>query len=100
MKNFSQYAQERSTQESQETSKATTQDTFSAEELTQKIAQSYNGKSNTDIFQKILTEAEKSKRAGTLSDEEIEQFYQNFSPMLNGFQRKKLREIVDELKRI
>ena len=45
-------------------------------------------------------EAENSKRAGTLSNEEIEVFYKNFSPMLNPIQRKKLRSIVDDLKKI
>ena len=74
--------------------------TANAEELTRRIAQAYNGKSNADILQGILKEAEKSKRAGTLSNQEIEAFYQNFSPMLSGFQRKRLREIVDKLKNI
>ena len=74
--------------------------TANAEELTRRIAQAYNGKSNADILQGILKEAEKSKRAGSLSNEEIEAFYQNFSPMLNGFQRKKLREVVERLKEI
>ena len=71
-----------------------------AEELTKKIASAYNGKSNADMLRNILAEAEKSKRAGTLSNEEIEAFYQNFSPLLEGAQRKKLRAIVDRLKEI
>ena len=70
------------------------------EELAKKIASAYNGKSNADMLQNILREAEKSKRAGTLSNEEIEVFYQNFSPMLNTIQRKKLRSIVEDLKKI
>ncbi len=70
----------------------------SAEELTKKIAAAYNGKSNMAMLKNILLEAEKSKRAGTLSNEEIERFYQSFSPMLNGFQRRQLREIVERLK--
>lgn len=74
--------------------------TASAEELTKKIAAQYNGKSNADMLRNILAEAEKSKRAGTLSNEEIEAFYQSFSPMLDGFQRKRLRAVVDRLKEI
>ncbi len=77
-----------------------TQETASAEELTKKIASAYNGKSNADMLRNILTEAEKSKRAGTLSNAEIENFYQTFSPMLDSAQRKKLRAIVDKLKEI
>ncbi|MBR2442370.1 MAG: hypothetical protein IKB20_04840 [Clostridia bacterium] len=71
-----------------------------AEELTKKIASAYHGKSNKDIFKSILEEAEKGKRAGTLSNEEIESFYQTFSPMLDGMQRRKLRAVVDRLKDI
>ncbi len=84
----------------EEVAKAQTEDTATAEELTRKIAQAYEGKSNMAMLKKILEEAEKSKRAGTLSNEEIEQFYQSFSPMLNGFQRRQLREIVERLKGI
>ena len=76
------------------------EESASAEELTQKIAAAYNGKSNMDMLKSILAEAEKSKRAGTLSNEEIEAFYRNFSPMLDGFQRRRLRAIVDRLKEI
>ena len=69
----------------------------SAEELTRKIAAAYNGKSNAAMLKNILEEAEKSKRAGTLSNEEIENFYQSFAPMLNGMQKRALRSVVDKL---
>lgn len=76
------------------------QDGKTAEELTKKIAMAYNGKSNAAMLQSILEEAEKGKRAGTLSNEEIESFYQSFAPMLDGFQRKRLRAVVQRLKEI
>ena len=76
------------------------QTTANAEELTKKIASAYHGKSNADMLRSILQEAEKSKRAGTLSNEEIEGFYQSFAPMLDGLQRKRLRVVVDRLKEI
>lgn len=72
----------------------------SAEDLTRKIAEAYNGKSNADMMHSILKEAEKSKRAGTLSNAEIENFYQTFSPMLDAEKRRKLRAIVERLKEI
>ncbi len=75
-------------------------ETANAEELTKKIASAYHGKSNADMLHSILAEAEKSKRAGTLSNEEIENFYQTFSPMLDSAQRKRLRTVVDKLKKI
>ena len=58
------------------------QEGATAEQLTKKIAAAYNGK------------------AGTLSNEEIENFYQSFAPMLDGFQRKRLRAVVQRLKEI
>lgn len=78
----------------------TEQDGVTAEELTKKMARAYHGKSNAEMLRNILAEAERGKRAGTLSNEEIENFYRTFSPMLDGFQRKKLRAIVDRLKAI
>ena len=90
MKSFKNYAGETPIMEN----------TASAEELTKKIASAYDGKSSADMLRNILAEAEKSKRAGTLSNEEIEKFYQTFSPMLDSSQRKKLRAIVEKLKEI
>lgn len=75
-------------------------ETVGAEELTKRIARAYNGRSNNDMLKSILVEAEKSKRAGTLSNEEIERFYQNFAPMLDSSQRKRLRQVVERLKQI
>lgn len=92
MKGFRDYAKDRQDAEKTEQTPA------SAEELTRKIAAAYSGRSNADIFRAILTEAEKSKRAGTLSNEEIDNFYNTFSPMLDGVQRKRLRAVVEKLK--
>lgn len=72
----------------------------SAAELTRKIAAAYNGKNSSDMLKSILNEAEKSKRAGTLSNEEIDAFYEQFSPLLNGLQRIQLKTVVERLKRI
>ena len=89
MKSFKDYAQD-----------TTPTQTASAEDLTRKIISQYNGTSNADMLKNILAEAEKSKRAGTLSNEEIENFYQSFAPMLDSLQRKRLRAVVDKLKEI
>ena len=96
MKSFKNYAKTSTESGSGEN----VESTMKAEELAKRLLSAYSGKSSGDIWQSILVEAEKSKRAGTLSNQEIEAFYQNFSPMLNGFQRKKLREIVDKLKNV
>lgn len=92
MKSFKDYAKTQTDEPTQETA--------SAEELTKKIASAYHGRSNADMLKNILAEAEKSKRAGTLSNAEIEQFYQTFSPMLDSAQKKKLRAVVEKLKEI
>ncbi|MBQ7830459.1 MAG: hypothetical protein IJ393_00105 [Clostridia bacterium] len=94
MRSFKNYTKEAKGVESQK------DDTVGAEELTRRIANAYNGRSNSDMLKSILLEAEKSKRAGTLSNEEIEAFYQSFAPMLDSSQRKRLRQIVERLKQI
>ena len=94
MKSFKDYHTPDSTKDASSTEQIT------AEDLTKKIAKAYHGKSNADMLRSILAEAEKGKRAGTLSNEEIENFYRTFSPMLDGIQRRKLRAIVDKLKEI
>ena len=97
MKSFKQYA---SSQPEEKDTKASAEVQTDAERLTQKLADAYNGKSSADMLLQILSEAEKSKRAGTLSNEEIETFYQTFSPMLEKQQQRMLRMIVDKLKEI
>lgn len=100
MKSFKEYSKQAADVANSQTEEQTEQTAATAEELTQKIAAAYNGKSNMAMLQSILKEAEKSKRAGTLSNEEIEAFYQSFAPMLDGFQRKRLRAVVERLKDI
>lgn len=96
MKNFKDYS---SNSQSTPNQQAPNQP-FSAEELTKRLAQSYNGKSSGNMFAQILSEAEKSKRAGTLTNQEIDNFYTQFYPMLSPSQRKMLKRIVDKLKEI
>ena len=96
MKSFKSYASEHTN----EKEKVKEKEGMGAEDLTKQIASAYHGKSNADMLKSILAEAEKSKRAGTLSNDEIENFYQTFSPMLDSAQRKQLRAIVEKLKQI
>ncbi|MBQ8885584.1 MAG: hypothetical protein IJY62_04380 [Clostridia bacterium] len=75
-------------------------ETGAAAELTKKIASAWNGKSSNDMLMSILSEAEKSKREGRLTNAEIDEFYAQFSPLLDQGQRKKLKLVVERLKRI
>ena len=105
MRSFKDYTPQSSPQDESEILKeaATAPDPAmesSAAELTKKIAAAFNGKSNSDMLRSILGEAEKSKRAGTLSNAEIDTFYEQFSPLLNNVQRRQLKSVVERLKRI
>lgn len=73
---------------------------MTASELTKKIAAAYDGKSSVGMWMEILAEAEKSKRAGTLTNEEIDEFYNQFAPLLEESQRKMLAALVEKLKTI
>lgn len=71
-----------------------------AETLTRRIAAAYRGKNDKAVLADIVSSAEKGKRAGTLTNAEIDAFYRRFAPMLNFVQRKKLEQIVTQLKNI
>ena len=90
MKNFRSHMQGNGVGQTQET----------AAELTRKIAAAYDGKSGAGIWLQILAEAEKSKRAGTLSNSDIDEFYRQFEPMLSGEQKEQLRSVVERLKEL
>ncbi len=61
---------------------------------------SVQGKSENDIIREIYAKAEAGKRAGTLTNEQIDAFYARFSQMLNSAQRKRLKKLVEKLKAI
>ena len=71
-----------------------------AETLKRRIAAAYRGKNDKAVLADIVSSAEKGKRAGTLTNAEIDAFYRRFAPMLNFVQRKKLEQIVTQLKNI
>lgn len=69
------------------------------EDMTMKVARAFQGKGESDILRAIYAEAERSRRAGTLTDAELDNFYAVVSPMLDGIKRKKLKQIVEKLKK-
>lgn len=64
------------------------------------IAAAMNGKSQGQLLQTIVAQAEQGKRDGTLTNADLDNFYNVVSPMLDGFRRKKLQQIITRLKRI
>lgn len=64
------------------------------------VAGKYHGRSEGDMLKEIYSRALEGKKNGTLSNEQIDAFYAQFSPMLDGVKRKKLKQIVEQLKKI
>ena len=75
-------------------------DINSAVEFAKSISQSMNGKSEGQLLRSIIAEAERGKREGTLTNADLDNFYNMVSPMVDGFKRKKLKEVVTRLKNI
>lgn len=68
--------------------------------LIKSVAESMKGKSQSDIMRAVIEEAERGKRAGTLTNADLDNFYNLLAPTLDGFRRQKLKSIVARLKRI
>lgn len=64
------------------------------------LAKAFNGKSEAQIFQTIIAQAEQGKREGTLTNADLDNFYNTLAPLLDGFKRQKLRQIIQKLKSI
>ncbi len=69
-------------------------------ELIGSLAGKYNGASEEELMKAIVKEAEKGKRNGTLSNEDIDRFVSMLSPMLDGKKRAMLNKVAAELKKI
>lgn len=63
------------------------------------LAGKYNGKNENELLFAIMQEAEKSRRAGRLSDADIDNFATMLAPMLDANKRKKLYEVCNKLKK-
>ena len=68
--------------------------------LVNSLSSRFDGKNQTELLTAIYEEAKKGKRQGTLSNQEIDNFALMLSPMLDDKQRKILKKVVAELKKI
>ena len=68
--------------------------------MIKKVAAGMQGKSSSDIMKAVIEEAERGKRAGTLTNADLDNFYNLMAPTLDGFKRQKLKSIIARLKRI
>ena len=66
----------------------------------QSIAAQMDGKSEAELLRNIYARAVEGKRAGTLTNSEIDAFAAQFAPMLDAGKRKKLYKVAEEIKRM
>lgn len=69
-------------------------------ELAKILSRAMSGKSETQILRNILSEAERGKREGTLTNADLDNFYNALAPMLDGIKKRKLAEVIKQLKSI
>ena len=58
----------------------------------------YNGKNENELVGEIFARAAEGKKNGSLTNAEIDLFYQQIAPMLDGAKRKKLQKLIEKLK--
>ena len=58
------------------------------------IARAFEGKGEADILRAIYQEADRGRKAGTLTDAELDNIYRAVAPILDGGIRKKLDQNV------
>ena len=63
------------------------------------LASAYEGKNADEIMKAILTEAERGRKNGTLTDADIDNFSAMLAPMLTAEQNKMLGKIVKKIKK-
>lgn len=69
-------------------------------EMAKIISKAMSGKSTAQIMQTIITEAERGKRDGTLTNADLDNFYTALSPLLDGAKKRRLKEVISRLKNI
>lgn len=100
MKDFKNYNPEPNETPRNDTNKANAADVNSTVELAKVLSKAMNGKSEGQLFRTIITEAERGKREGTLTNADLDNFYNALSPLIDGAKRKKLKEVIAKLKEI
>lgn len=64
------------------------------------MAKAFEGKGEADILRAIYKEAERGRKAGTLTDSDLDNFYAALYPMLDSAKRKKLEQVINKLKKM
>lgn len=69
-------------------------------ELAKILTKAMSGKSESQILRTVISEAERGKREGTLTNADLDNFYNALSPLLDGIKKRKLKEVIQRLKNI
>ena len=69
-----------------------------AVDMAKMMAKAFEGKA--DILRAIYKEAERGRKAGTLTDSDLDNFYAALYPMLDSAKRKKLEQVINKLKKM
>ena len=68
--------------------------------LVNSIAGKFDGKSTNDLLSAIYKEAERGKRNGTLTNQQIDAFVQTLAPALDEKKSKYLKKLAEQLKKL
>ena len=97
MKDFKSYSND---QPKPETPKPNEPSYNNTVELAKVLSKAMSGKNEGQILHTIIAEAERGKREGTLTNQDLDNFYTALSPLLDGIKKRKLREVIIKLKSI
>ena len=100
MKDFKSYNPDPEPTNTQSGEKVSPEQFNSTVEMAKIISKAMSGKSTAQILQTIISEAERGKRAGTLTNADLDNFYTALAPLLDGAKKRKLKEVIARLKTI
>ena len=64
-----------------------------------KKAENYSRKSDDELLDEIIKNVNQGRVNGTFSEEQLRQFEQSVAPMLNVEQRKRLRNVIEIIRK-
>ena len=100
MKDFKSYSSEQPEKKPEQQAASAPKDVNSTVELAKILTKTMSGKSEGQILRTIISEAERGKREGTLTNADLDNFYNALAPLLDGIKKRKLKEVITKLKSI
>ena len=62
-------------------------------------AKSLEGKSRAELMEELVNATAQERAQGTLNNEQMDDMYATIAPMLNNTQRRKLEQLISQLKK-